>query len=321
MPKPKLSSNNLVEKMKTEKGITFNYITPNKAENYLLNVNNYLRTSSYRKNYTKHEKGVNKGKYINLDFAYLTELATIDMHLRFIIMKMCIDIEHALKVNLIKDIESGSDNGYIFAQTFLNAHPEIIRNIQKTSSSPYTSDLIAKNFTLNSIQLTSGLCKNEIIDFSNCPIWVLVELLSFGDFIKCYDEYYSSLGTQHIPKGVMHLVRSIRNCCAHNNCLINDLNIKNTSSAPQKISLFVSNVPTISRSQMRKKLSSRPILEFTAMLYVYNSVVSKNVSNNRTVELKNLFYNRMKQNSDFFKKNQVLISTYNFTNEIINFYF
>ena len=64
--KPKQTAQQLVSKMKNEKGISFNYISEANAENYLLNVNNYLRTAAYRKNYQKHTKGVNKGKYINL---------------------------------------------------------------------------------------------------------------------------------------------------------------------------------------------------------------------------------------------------------------
>ncbi len=94
--KPKQTSTQLVAKMKIEKGINFKYISESDAESYLANVNNYLRTAAYRKNYQKYARGINKGKYIGLDFAYLQELSTIDMHFRFIVSKMCLDIEHLL---------------------------------------------------------------------------------------------------------------------------------------------------------------------------------------------------------------------------------
>ena len=103
--KPKQTALQLVMKMKNEKGIQFKYTSESKAENYLANVNNYLRTAAYRKNYQKHTKGINNGKYIGLDFAYLQELSTIDMHFRFIVSKMSLDIEHDLKVQMLKNIE------------------------------------------------------------------------------------------------------------------------------------------------------------------------------------------------------------------------
>ena len=66
----------LVDKMCNDKGITLNYEeyrTKDQVINYLLTKNNYLRTTSYRKIFQKHESGVNKGKYIRLDFKYLVE--------------------------------------------------------------------------------------------------------------------------------------------------------------------------------------------------------------------------------------------------------
>ena len=61
----------LVQNMKDELGITFKYTDEAEAEVYLSNVNNYLRTVSYRKNYQKALRGKDTGKYVHLDFAYL----------------------------------------------------------------------------------------------------------------------------------------------------------------------------------------------------------------------------------------------------------
>ena len=65
--KPILTSTQLVSKMKEEKGISFSLVSELEAKEYLFNVNNFLRTASYRKNFQKNQKGTNKGKYINLD--------------------------------------------------------------------------------------------------------------------------------------------------------------------------------------------------------------------------------------------------------------
>ncbi|WP_270205108.1 hypothetical protein [Coprococcus sp. AM100_B19A] len=64
--KPMMTSEQLIAKMRDEKGITFKYTSEEKAKTYLMDINNYLRTAAYRQNYQKHTCGKNKGKYIKL---------------------------------------------------------------------------------------------------------------------------------------------------------------------------------------------------------------------------------------------------------------
>ena len=47
MNKPKLPEKQLIEKMKNEKGITFNYISEEEAENFLQRKNNYYHYNIY----------------------------------------------------------------------------------------------------------------------------------------------------------------------------------------------------------------------------------------------------------------------------------
>ena len=53
--KPKLTSAQLVEKMRDEKGILFNEMDEISAERYLREHNNYFRTAAYRKNYPLYQ--------------------------------------------------------------------------------------------------------------------------------------------------------------------------------------------------------------------------------------------------------------------------
>ena len=117
--KPVLTSAQLIQKMKDEKGISFCIVSEKQAEKYLFNVNNFLRTASYRKNYQKYQKGYNTGKYIDLDFAYLKELSTIDMHFRMEVIHLCIDIEHDLKVKILQEVETANIDGYSVVRDFL----------------------------------------------------------------------------------------------------------------------------------------------------------------------------------------------------------
>lgn len=320
--KPKQTAHQLIQKMNSEKGISFKYTSKSQAETYLTDVNNYLRTAAYRKNYQKHTKGINTGKYINLDFAYLQELSTIDMHFRFIISKMCLDIEHALKVQILKDIENNPNtDGYDIVTDFLSQNTYIIGKLEANSASPFTYDLIHKYF---SIQKTYNPVKkkkeNKITQYNDCPVWILLEMLTFGDFISFYKFYYSSENFSKLSVSVINLVKSLRNGAAHNNCILADL-AHGTSYAPKEISQAVSLITSINSNQRRKKLSCRPMLEFTALLYAYKSVVSDKVKYHRIKELKDLFFNRMLVKKGFFKNNDLIKSNYDFACKIIMAFF
>ncbi|MCC8079628.1 MAG: Abi family protein [Oscillospiraceae bacterium] len=317
--KPMLSSSQLVAKMRDEKGITFNYTSEEAAAAYLTNVNNYMRTAAYRQNYQKYTRGSNEGKYIGLDFAYLQELSTIDMHLRFIISKMCSDIEHTLKVQLIKHVvDKGSSDGYDICNNFLSQNLYILNKLNTMTTSPFTGDLINKYFTVQcSFNPAAGKNLNQITAYDDCPVWVLCELLSFGDFIRLYNFYYSGCGEQAIDPAILNLVKSLRNACAHNNCIISNLR-HGASAPPREIRAAVKNIPTITTSQRQKKLSCRPMLEFVSLLYVYSRVVEGEVRYHRAQELKQLFFQRIPQKKGFFKTNNLILSNYRFACVIIN---
>lgn len=114
-----LTTDQLIKHMK-EKGVTFNIISEQDAKIFLSENNYYMKLASYRANYPKYLSGEKVGQYINLDFAYLKELSSIDRHLRYLIMEMCLDIEHALKVLLISHVENNPlEDGYELIRRFI----------------------------------------------------------------------------------------------------------------------------------------------------------------------------------------------------------
>lgn len=318
--KPKLTSLQLIEKAKNEKGITFKYITEQDAEAYIRLKNNYMRTAAYRKNYQKHTKGTNKDKYIDLDFAYLIEMSTIDMHLRNLITRMCLDIEHAMKVQMIHDVETEENqDGYTIVEQFLgkNENQYIVKEFGRRSKSPFTGDLIKKYFEITQVENEATGKKESVITRFDCPVWVLVELLSFGDFIRFYEFYYTTVSKAHISIRICNLVKSLRNGCAHNNCIICDLS-HGTSKAPVEIKHAVARISGLGKDMRAKKLSSRPILEFTCVLYMYGKVVSKQIKDHRVRELKELFHERMRRNEEYFIKNELIKTSYGFVLSLVD---
>ncbi len=322
--KPKVTATALIEKLENEKGITFHYINKQNAARYLIEKNNYLRTASYRKNYPKHLNGSQKGKYINLDFAYLIELSIIDMYFRELLLNMCIDVEHDLKVKIISDVEkNNAEDGYNIVKLFLKAYPATLRNIEQKIDSTFVGPLINNYFEIESISPDDShknrFPKKHIV-FVDCPVWVFLEIISFGNLIQFakfyYDHYYDNLPACYKPS-VLNPVKSLRNACAHNNCLINNLTTKNAKPL-KDISEFASHRLKIASGQRKRCLSLRPMFEVTTLLYLYDTIVSEKVRKHGIDKLSRFIDGRMCEKASYFKENNTLVQTYNYLKKCVD---
>ena len=204
-----LSVDELIEHMKN-KGITFEEVSEDDAREFLQNNNYYRKLAAYRANYEKCDTGKRKGQYKKLDFGYLKELSTIDMYLRYIIMEMRLDIEHAIKVKLISDITNNtSEDGYDIVRKFMakDDNLRILKSIRSHKSGEYCKDLIEKYYPY-------------------FPAWVFVELISFGDLLYFCSFYEKVYGVQIVNNTLMNTVRDMRNAAAHSNCILNKMTEK-----------------------------------------------------------------------------------------------
>ena len=169
--KPKLSVDEQIEHLK-RKGVLFNIMDEDKAKDYLKRNNNYFKLTAYRKNYPKHPDGENKDKYIRLEFAYLVDIAVADMKLRYQIIHMALDIEHHMKLQLLRKIDSSSEDGYQIVKDFIDNLPETQKNsleaeIARNENNIYCGDIIKKYD-------------------HDYPIWAFVEIIPFGRVISFY---------------------------------------------------------------------------------------------------------------------------------------
>ena len=291
------TSDELISHMKA-KGIKFDIVREEDAKIFLQNNNYYMKLASYRANYDKR-KG--NGEYINLDFAYLQELSTIDMHFRYLILQMCLDVEHALKTRLLKDIENNSEeDGYDIIRRFITKYERSCQNIQKHKSSEYCRELIEKYYPY-------------------FPAWVFVELISFGDMVKLY-EYYAEKYPGHLKDSeLLYSIRDLRNASAHSNCLINKLK-KGTNKPSVKIIKFVSNIDGIGASMRTSKLSNKCIYDFICLLYIYDEVISSNIVKERRFrQLQEFMSERVVRNKGYFEKNECVKTGYIFVKKVIDY--
>ena len=260
--KPMRDTQGLIQHLK-DKGVRFEYGGEESAISFLNESNNYFKLTAYRKNFDVYQTGPKQGQYINLDFEALRELSVLDMRLRYILVHMCLDIEHSIKVDLIRTVEKHDmTDAYAVVTRFISEQQkwfysdpsgdEYIKRIEsEAEKDEYRTDLVNKYK-------------------GNWPIWAFSEIVHFSDliqlfiFVKCQyickacseRDQKVRLTCQRIQKGEIssyyayrvapistdielcprlkkmeHLdrllqdVRHLRNAAAHNSCILNSLRI------------------------------------------------------------------------------------------------
>ena len=298
-----LSIDELIQHMKN-RGITFNEISENDAKQFLQNNNYYMKLAEYRANYDKCDTGKRQGQYKKLDFGYLKELSTIDMYLRYIVMDMCLDIEHVIKVRLIKNITNNpSEDGYDIVRKFIaqDDNLRILKNIRSHKSGEYCKDLIEKYYPY-------------------FPVWVFVELISFGDLLYFCSFYEKIYGVQIINNKLMNTVRDVRNAAAHSNCLLNKMTekIDSTKQVNNEISSFIIGMKNISKTSRVNNLSYKFTNSFVTVLYVYDSLMNEIPKQKRYKEIQEFMNGRVVKNKQFFQSNSKIVGVYNFHKKVID---
>ena len=286
--KQKLSVTDQVKRLE-DKGISFNVFCKERAEDYLTSNNYYYKLTSFRKNFRKHPDGVNKGKYVNLDFAYLVDLAIIDNYLRGIILEIALDIEHYSKLKLLHRLENDeAEDGYSIVNDFmisLGQNRQVLeKRILEKANSSYVGDII-QHYNLRFYKF----CADR---------WNDKDLLN--DFYLMKD------------------VKELRNAAAHNNCILNDVTIKESKHQTNhavKISL-----KSIKRQRNDKYLAKEKIRQIVTLLYASIHMITsdgvKRKINNQLKFLKNRIYR------DYdYSFNQKLKATFDYLFDVIDIYY
>lgn len=210
--KPWLTPREQVEHL-LSKGVRFEIWSEADAESYLRENNSYFRLRSYRSNFAKRVGGEADGQCINLDFAMLVDLSVIDMCLRNELLPLTLDIEHFSKMSLLGAIEGHGEDGYSIVQDFLgkfwksDGTNSVISDIKRGLSSPYTRGLIERHPS------------------SDYPVWEFFEVIPFGRFAHfvrfCAERFDDNDLLDRFY--LLQSVKGLRNACAHNSCIINDM--------------------------------------------------------------------------------------------------
>ena len=304
--KPMLNANELIEHL-DKKGVKFELINREDAKKYLKENNNYFKLVSYRKNFHKYEKGENKGKYMNLDFKMLMDLSIIDMRIRKTMLSIVLDLEHYTKVKLLSKIENQTKDGYTIVE-------EYMQDLKSKNEYDFLENELNKN-------KTGTYCGNLLIKYHNeYPIWVFLEIIPFGRLVKFYKFVAIKLKDRKmIDESYMLMdVRELRNACAHNNCIINDLK---SYTSKYKINYRVLNAVAkigVSKKVRNNKLSNIRMKQIVTLLYLNKNIItSKGVLKHQTMILNEL-KDRIEYHIDYYDTNELVQTSLTFLNKIID---
>lgn len=257
--KPKLSFDDLANRLKHEKGIIFDDDKKSEVINYLKYQSYYYKIASYRKNFPKNSDG----KYLDLHFDTLTEIEELDNLLHAFLFNMCIDIEHMAKTNLMTMItNNASEDGYSLIDEFSRIHPNKFEEIMsRFEKSIYQQDMYSK--------------RNQI------SIWVFMEIIDFGTLISMCEIYFTKYPEDYSAYYKQYkFVKNIRNTCAHNNVFLINMFHKSmhiprpdvtTKSYAKNMDINVSLVCYLK------------IIDIINLFYIHKNICS-NVSNTKRAE-------------------------------------
>lgn len=291
------------------KGVQFNDFSKTKAIRYLEENNNYFKLRAFRKNYIKGEDG----KYLHLDFADLVDLAVIDNRLRVILLEMAISIEHFSKVHLLKVLQKSEPNGSQVVMEYVDQLDLKPKNILKEELKKNKNSLYCGN-----------LYKKYLGNKMHCPVWVFIEMVSFGQYLHFY-EFCANRSQGKNKKELlrrlylMRVVKDLRNACAHNNCIINDLRAPLNKAPNQEIQQVVAKLG-ISKEVRERHLKRVAMYQIITTLYTHKEIViSPGVHKNIALKLRDL-NDRFYRDRDY-SKNGIIKSSFNLLSKMFDNWF
>lgn len=294
-----LRYNELLDKLETL-GIKFDIINRKNAIKILKENNYFFKLGAFRKNFDKDSEE----KY-NIDFAYLSDLATLDMRLRYILLHMCLDLEHNIKCIILDHItENSQEDGYSIMEKYFTDQPN-----QK--------DFVFSNVKNLAGEITPGFQKY----YDKPPVWVCLELMDFGCLNRFLRYYMSTLTSDDLNKlpftrdlisPSLMSIKNIRNKCAHSNPII--LNIKYTKKLSIPNSLL--NVGKSKYLLTINQMKNTSVIDLIGVFHLHDLLCSDGIKDRSKADL-DIWLLRCKRNEKFYSNNRHISTFFNTLNKLI----
>ncbi len=298
--KPKLTVDEQIARLKS-KGVTFGLCSEDEARRILESESYWFRIAAYRALYDKHTEGKHGGKYINLDFAYLADLAAIDKQLRQTLLPMTLDVEHYAISKVERTIsERDDEDGY-----------SIVRD--------YWADLTDEERSYRSAEIGrlrgDFYCGELIRKYrDDMPAWVFMELLTFGAFINFFKFCARRWNDEEMRQNhyILRSVKSARNAYAHSSCIV--------SNFRRDDGLYRANIKVkhalekagMSKTARTKRMRNTALQQIATLIFAYSHFVTGDEDRRNAKNALTAMTQRIGEHKDYYKTNNAIASAFDF---------
>ena len=194
------------------KGVAFDRMGEADAMRYLSRESYLFAAYAYRTLFPKRVGGAHDGEYASLDFGDLVDLERLDRELRAALLPLALDAEHLAKARVLDEVaRRPSEDGHF-----------IVRDYMASLSPAERSRRVAEISRLRRDEYSGDLQRHYAAEM---PIWVLLELSSFGTVADVYRYCANRWGEAAMldEHYMLKKARDVRNACAHSAAIINGL--------------------------------------------------------------------------------------------------
>lgn len=207
-----------------------------------------------------------RGRRQGLEFSYLIDISLTDRELRYILLDAALDIEHALKTFLITKItENPEIDGYDIVNRFFQAMQDKGSGIQKQR---ILDRLKCDRHYQNAIYQANH---EEI------AAWVLVEVLSFGDFLLFFRYYFEKYPDKEIEinaiMGLLYSVKNVRNACAHGMTILHDFRENQIKFVNKELKRYIKSRGIVGLSYRYVK-----VYDILAVIYIHENLLRMGIN-------------------------------------------
>ena len=309
---PLLSIDEQIAQLK-EKGVTFELCSEDEAKSYLADRTYYFKIRSFRTLYDKRVGGDRDGQYINLDFGHLRALASLDRDLRYALLPLTLDVEHAARTKLIRNItERPDEDGYGVCADYMASLNKDERNRRRGDVAMLKHDLYCRDLLLKYGK-----------DPAKMPAWVLLELFSFGSIAGFY-LFCAKRWDEKIMEKEHYMLRQaqfIRNACAHSSNMVNGFGAQDDEIETNTMVENALAETGLSHRVRTSKMKNPRLKQIATLMYLHSRLVTEGTGRRRAVADMQALKASMNKSLETLSANDIVRSSLAFLITLIDNWF